>query len=469
MKQLLLIAYIALTTSLYSQKQPNVIIIFTDDQGYQDVGCYGSPKIKTPNIDQLAKEGIQFTDFYVSASVCSPSRASLLTGRYGFRNGVGGVFFPDAKGMSTDEITIAEVLKTVGYNTACFGKWHLGDGKANLPLAQGFDTYYGIPYSNDMYIGSQMSFAKDVKFREGYNLAKAKSDQAFIAEHKNDRKKIKEKGIKELCPLFEGNEIIEYPCDQSALTQRYFDRALQFINQSENQPFFIYLTPAMPHVPLFASEQFAGKSERGLYGDVIEEIDWHTGQLRQHLKKKGLEKNTIIIYTSDNGPWLGYKDKAGCALPLRDGKFSNYEGGVRVPCIMSWPGKWASGKVSHDIASTLDLLPTIAHYAKAELSDRPIDGNNIAAHLENTKYPIANDVILYTKGKSIAGIRQGDWKYLPHSGARHANQDSPAELFNLKEDISESTNLIERYPEKALDLKNKLAEIERKIRVEKQR
>lgn len=457
------ISIILLTIAIkitYAQEQPNVIIIFTDDQGYQDLGCYGSPKIKTPHIDLLAQQGIQFTDFYVSASVCSPSRASLLTGRYSFRNGVGGVFFPDAKGMNTEEITIAEVLKTAGYNTACFGKWHLGDNKANLPLAQGFDAYYGIPYSNDMYIGSKMEFATDVKFREGYDLAKAQCDQAFIATHKSKRQEIKEKGIKELCPLFEGNKIVEYPCEQSSLTQRYFDRAIQFIDKSENTPFFIYLTPAMPHVPLFASSQFKGKSERGLYGDVIEEIDWHTGQLIQHLEKKGIEKNTIIIYTSDNGPWLGYKENAGTALPLRDGKFSNYEGGVRVPCIMSWPGQWESGKISHSIASTLDLLPTIAHYAKAKLPNRTIDGNNLAQHLENTHQPISNNIILYTKGKNIAGIRQGDWKYLPNSGARHAKEDSPAELYNLKDDISESTNLIESHPEKALELKNKLAKIE---------
>lgn len=425
-------------------QKPNVVIIFTDDQGYQDLGCYGSPKIKTPNLDKMAQDGIRFTDFYVGSSVCSASRAALLTGRYSYRNGVGGVFFPDAKGMESNEITIAEILKPVGYKTACFGKWHLGDFDENLPTGQGFDTYFGIPYSNDMYIGAQQKFAKNVVFKDGYTLKKAQQDQLFVKN--NEKDKIKENGIKELSPLFLNNEIIEYPCNQATLTKRYFKKAIDFIDQANGSPFFMYITPAMPHVPLYASKKFKGTSERGLYGDVVEEIDFYVGTLIQHLKEKGLDKNTLVIFASDNGPWLGYKELAGSALPLRDGKFTNYEGGVRVPCIMYWPGKIASGKVSNAIVSTIDFLPTIAHYANVQLPNVPIDGVNIANLIEKSEN-VNRDYNLYTKGNEIYGIRKGDWKYLPFSGDRFANSTKKPELFNLKNDISEVLNLYDKYPE----------------------
>lgn len=443
----MLLALVAL--NLTAQKastatKPNIIVIFTDDQGYQDLGCYGSPKIKTPQLDKMAKEGIRFTNFYVTNSVCSASRASLLTGRYSFHNGVGGVYFPDAKGMESSEITIAEVVKSAGYKTACFGKWHLGDFKENLPTSQGFDTYYGIPYSNDMYIGVKQDFAKNVLFNEGYTLEKAKQDQLLVKT--SSREKLKELGIKEQCPLFENDKIIEYPCNQSNLTERYFNKAIDFIDQAKGNPFFMYITPAMPHVPLFASEKFKGTSERGLYGDTVEEIDYYVGNLIQYLKSKGLEKNTLIIFASDNGPWLGYKDLAGSALPFRDGKFTNYEGGVRVPCIMYWPGKIKSGQVSNAIASTLDFLPTIAHYTGAKLPNVPLDGMNISNLIE-AKGILNRDYILYTKGTEIYGIRKGDWKYLPHGGSRNADEKSTPELFNLKEDIAETTNLVAKHPE----------------------
>ena len=440
------------SAQIKDNNKPNIIVVFTDDQGYQDLGCFGSPKIKSPNIDRMATEGIRFTDFYVSASICSPSRASLLTGRIPARNGVGQVFFPDSKGMDSSEVTIAEVLKTVGYKTACFGKWHLGDYKANLPTSQGFDTYFGIPYSNDMYIGVNQQFADHVNFRDGYTLEKAKSDQDFIQKSEKNAKKIKEHGIKELAPLFEGNKIVEYPADQGTLTIRYFDHAMDFISRSGNAPFFVYITPAMPHVPLFVSKQFAGTSERDLYGDVVEEIDWNMGRLFKYLKDKGLDENTMVIFTSDNGPWLGYGDHAGSAVPLRDGKFSQYEGGFRVPCVMRWPGKWASGKVSPAITSTLDLLPTLAHYAGAKLPDKTLDGINIAKLLEDPENNQGHEIFFYSKNMEIWGVRKGDWKYLPHGGARNADKNSLPELYNLKEDISESTNLYSQYPEIAKEL-----------------
>jgi arylsulfatase A len=436
-----------------SDKKPNVIVIFTDDQGYQDLGCYGSPKIKTPNLDKMAKNGIRFTNFYATNSVCSASRASLLTGRYSFHNGVGGVFLPDAKGMESSEITIAEVVKSAGYKTACFGKWHLGDFKENLPTSQGFETYYGIPYSNDMNIGAKQEFANNVVFTEGYTLEKAKQDQQLVKN--SSREKLKELGIKELCPLFENDKIIEYPANQSSLTERYFAKAVDFIDQANGNPFFMYITPAMPHVPLFASKKFKGTSERGLYGDVVEEIDYYVGNLIQHLKDKGLEKNTLIIFASDNGPWLGYKDLAGSALPFRDGKFTNYEGGVRVPCIMYWPGKIKSGQVSNTIVSTLDFLPTIAHYTGAKLPNVLLDGMNISNLIE-AKGSLNRNYKLYTKGTEIYGIRKGDWKYLPHGGSRNADEKATPELFNLKEDIAETKNVYDKYPNIVKELTNEM-------------
>lgn len=266
-----------------ARQKPNVVIIFTDDQGYQDLGCYGSPLIQTPSIDRMAKEGMKLTDFYVSASVSSASRAGLLTGRLNTRNGVKGVFFPEAEGMPSEEITLAEALKEQGYATGCFGKWHLGDLKGHLPTDQGFDSYYGIPYSNDMYIGPSQEFSPHATFREGYTLARAKEDQEFVRTSK--RADVKKK-LNNASPLFEGDKIIEYPCDQSTTTRRYFDKAIDFVEHNQGQPFFVYITPSMPHVPLFASEQFRGKSKRGLYGDVVEEIDWNVGRFLDYLDKK---------------------------------------------------------------------------------------------------------------------------------------------------------------------------------------
>lgn len=428
-------------------KQPNVVIIFTDDQGYEDLGCFGSPKIKTPNLDQLAKEGFRFSNFYVTASVCSPSRASLLTGRYPDRNGVGGVFFPDHKGMDASERTIAELLKEVGYQTACFGKWHLGDLQGSLPTDQGFDEYIGIPYSNDMYIGKSHLFADQVAFREGYTLQQAKSDQAFVAENSKERKKIAKKGIKELVPLFRNDRIIEYPCDQATLTKRYFQWAIDFIERSDDRPFFLYLAPAMPHIPLFASDQFRNTSDRGLYGDVIEEIDWWTGQLMRHIQEKELDQNTLVIFTSDNGPWLSFKEKGGSAGQLRGGKFSNYEGGVRVPCIMRWPGMWRENVESNAITSTVDLFPTLAHYAGVNFPKDSIDGINLASYLEGKEKNAPREEVFYTKRKSIVGIRKRNWKFLPNGGTRFANTDSLPELYNLEKDPSETINLYQEQPE----------------------
>ncbi|MBP6409794.1 MAG: sulfatase [Pseudarcicella sp.] len=436
--------------------KPNVIVIFTDDQGYQDLGCYGASKIKTPNIDKMASEGIRLTDFYVSTSICSPSRAALLTGRSAALNGVGNVFMPDNKGMATEEITIAEMLKTVGYKTACFGKWHLGDLDGHLPTDQGFDEYFGIPYSNDMYISPSQTFSENVLFRDGYTLAKAQEDQKFVAENKKDNNKLVEKGLRVKSPLFEKKKIIEYPCNQSTLTTRYFERAIDFIKHSENQPFFLYITPSMPHVPLYANEKFAGKSERGLYGDVIEEIDWQVGNLIEYLKKAGLDQNTLIVFSSDNGPWLSYKEEAGSALPLRDGKFSSYEGGMRVPCIMRWPGVIPQGNVSSQILSTLDFLPTIAAITKAQPPKVQLSGTNIISHLKNPKIELERNIFFYEKQKEIWGVRKGNWKLLPHGGSRTSKVGDTPELYDLKQDISEKVNLANKYPEIVKELQEEI-------------
>ncbi|PWJ37974.1 sulfatase family protein [Sediminitomix flava] len=454
--------------SANENKQPNIILIYTDDQGYQDLGCYGSPLIKTPQLDQIAEEGIKLTNFYVASSVCSASRAALLTGRRASRNGVGGVFFPDAKGMNPSEITIAEVLKSSGYATASFGKWHLGDFDETLPTGQGFDEYFGVPYSNDMYIGAKQKFSDTVKFYDGYTLEKAQSDQKYVKSH--SREEIKKQGIKELVPLMEGNQIVEYPAQQSSLTKRYFDRTLQFIEKNKkDSPFFVYLTPAMPHVPLFASEQFSGKSERGLYGDVIEEIDWNIGRLRKYLKENKLEENTIIIYTSDNGPWLGYGDHAGSALPLRDGKFTNFEGGIRVPALVYWKGKIDGGIELNEIVSNMDIFPTLAQFTKANLPNRALDGLDISQFLMGKDDHIDREIYFYNIGKELAGLRKGNWKYLREkASSRRKNNanNKQAWLFNLAEDIGESRNLADKYPEKIEEFERILVEKENEIKTQ---
>lgn len=434
---------------MQAQHKPNIVIIFTDDQGYQDLGCYGSPLIQTPAIDGMAREGLKLTDFYVSASVSSASRAGLLTGRLNTRNGVKGVFFPESEGMPSEEITLAEALKEQGYATGCFGKWHLGDLKGHLPTDQGFDKYFGIPYSNDMYIGPSQKFASNAVFREGYTLSEAKADQDFVRNAPN-RATIKKK-LNSVSPLFEGDEIIEYPCDQSTTTRRYFDKAIEFVGQNKEKPFFVYITPSMPHIPLFASEQFRGKSKRGLYGDVVEEIAWNVGRFLNYLDQQGLAESTLVIFASDNGPWLGYKEDSGSADPLRGGKFSYYEGGVRVPCILRWKGTIPAGVTSDAIIASIDLFPTIMHYAGCRSFRQKIDGVDISSFLENPSLRLRDEYV-YVKGGEVHGIRKGDWVYLPKTGNSKFKEGDVPELFNLKRDIGETNNLHLEYPEKVKEL-----------------
>jgi len=317
------------TTSAPTPKSPpNVVIIFTDDQGFGDLSCSGHPTIHTPHIDQLAAQGAKLTQFYVASPVCSPSRAALLTGCYPKRVGMHKhVIFPQYDyGLHTDEVTIADMLRDQGYATGCFGKWHLGHRPGLLPLDQGFDEYVGVPYSNDM---------------------------AQIHRGKNSKYKFR-------LPFMNGNKVVEWEPDQRELTKRYTEATVDFIERNKDQPFFAYVPHSMPHIPLYASKDFKGTSPRGLYGDVIEEIDWSVGQITKTLDRLGLSNNTMVVFMSDNGPWLPFKANGGSAGLLRGGKGSNWEGGQRVPFIAKWPARIAKGHVCREVATTMDLLPTLA-------------------------------------------------------------------------------------------------------------
>ncbi|MFC1806023.1 sulfatase [Planctomycetota bacterium] len=414
------------------RRRPNFVVIFADDQGYQDIGCFGSPDIRTPHLDRMAAEGRKFTDFYVAASVCSPSRAALLTGCYPTRVSVPGVLFPRSNtGLSDKEATIAKVLKARGYATACIGKWHLGFQQQFLPTRHGFDSYYGIPYSNDMWLAPNMEFADDAKLPEGATVEELK---------KGPRQR-------NAVPLMRDEKVIEYPADQATLTKRYTEEAVKFITANKDKPFFVYLPHTMPHIPLFASKAFKGKSKRGLYGDTIEEIDWSTGQILEAIRKLGIEKDTCVVYTSDNGPWLSKKAHGGSALPLRDGKFSVYEGGMREPCIMWWPGRIPAGTTCSELATTMDLLPTFAKLAGAEPpKDTIIDGKDIWPLMAGTagaKTP--HEAFFYFRGHGLQAVRSGDWKL--HLGRKGKKRQAPGQLYNLRDDIGEKTNVADKHPD----------------------
>lgn len=406
--------------------KPNVIIIFTDDQGYNDVGVFGSPLISTPNLDNMAKNGMKFTDFYSASPVCSPSRAALLTGSYPARVGVNGVLWPNIPGgLPNTELTIADMLKTQNYTTGCIGKWHLGDKDQYMPTAQGFDMYYGIPYSNDMSVYPQAKVSENILFREGMTIDSLRQD----------------KWRGGVVPLTEQNEIIEYPVDQTTLTQRYTRKALDFIETNKEEPFFLYLAHSMPHIPLYASEAFKGKSKRGLYGDVIEEIDWSVGEILKTLEALNLDKNTLVIFTSDNGPWDLKNGHGGSAYPLRGFKFDTYEGGMREPMIAQWKGEIPANTVCSEITSTIDILPTLAYLTNSDLPKKPIDGKNIWKLLsgKKSKSPHKKEGFYYHNKKSVLeGVRVDHWKL------RVVKEQ--IELYNLKEDISESNNVASQNP-----------------------
>jgi len=415
-----------------SSPGPNFIIIFTDDMGYGDLGVYGHPSIKTPNLDEMAMEGQQWTSFYAAANVCTPSRAALLTGRLPIRSGMFSderrVLFPDSKGgLPRDEITIARMLKSVGYSTAAIGKWHLGHLPQYLPASHGFDSYYGIPYSNDMDVQKKIN-----AFNFKSLLMKGKIENFHV-------------------PLMQDTTIIERPADQRTITQRYTREAIKFISEHKEKPFFLYLAHTFPHVPLFVSGDFAGRSENGIYGDVIEEIDWSVGEILETLKNKDLHKNTLVVFTSDNGPWLILGKHAGSPGPFHGGKGTSYEGGVREPALFWWPGTIKPAEISK-MGSTLDLLPTFAQLAQTELpSDRIYDGYDLSPVLLGMDVN-PRDEMLYYHSSKIFAARKGNYKLHfysnnPKGYPEKLKKLKKLKLYNLEKDPSEENNIRDQHPE----------------------
>ncbi len=411
--------------------KPNFVIIFCDDMGYGDLACYGHDKTKTPNLDAMAAEGQRWTDFYAAAPVCTPSRAAILTGRLPVRSGMcstkNRVLFPDSfGGLPASEITLAAVLKGLGYDTMAVGKWHLGHLPQFLPTARGFDHYFGIPYSNDMD-----------KVGKGDNIALAEKGE-FQAYN---------------VPLMRDTEIVERPANQHTITRRYAEEAVRFLRSREaSKPFFLYLAHNMPHVPLFRSDPFKGKSAAGFYGDVIEEIDWSVGQVVAALKEKALERNTLVFFSSDNGPWLIFKHHGGSAGPLRDGKGCTYDGGMRVPGIFRWPGTIAPAIV-RDIGSTLDVFPTFLALAGGKLpGDRTYDGFDLGPVLLKSKPSPRQDMPFY-RDETLYAWRHGDFKaHFTTQGAygedaKRREQHDPPILYDLRNDVGEQTDIASNHPD----------------------
>jgi arylsulfatase A len=411
-------------------RKPNILIIMADDLGYGDLGCYGHPAIRTPNLDRMAVEGMRFTSFYSGAPVCTPSRAALLTGRLAVRSGLANeqrrVLFPySLGGLPANEVTMAQLLKTNGYATACIGKWHLGHLPQFLPRQHGFDYFFGLPYSNDMD-----------------ELPDAPPGASGSLEPKNEWWNV---------PLIRNEEIIEQPAKQSTLTRRYTEEAIKFVEANTDHPFLLYFPHTFPHVPLFASETFQKKSERGLFGDVIQELDWSVGEVLETLKKQGLAENTFVFFTSDNGPWLSQKLAGGSAGPLREGKGSTWEGGMRVPGIAWWPGKIKPDQVSSAIACNMDLFTTSLRLAGIEPpKGRVIDGKDLSPVLFGSGKP-DRDFFFYHRDTELFAIRKGPWKihlftqsgYGPDAAEKH----EPPLLYNLETDPGEKFNIANQRPD----------------------
>jgi len=413
--------------SISQPTQPNIILIFADDLGYGDLGCFGAEGFETPNLDRIAENGIKLTSFYVAAAGCAPSRAALLTGCYPPRVGGGGGSPGSRNGLHPNEVTLAEMLKRAGYQTAIVGKWHQGWSHEMLPLQQGFDSYYGLPYSHDM---SHTHATRP----EGYPPL----------------------------PLIRDNEVIELNPDQSRLTSNYTREAIEVIHKSKDKPFFLYLCHNMPHVPLFLPQKHRGKTERGLFGDVVREIDLGVGKIVDTLKELKIYDNTLIIFTSDNGPWLSYGDHGGSAGPLREGKGTTFEGGMREPCVMQWPARIPKGLVCDAIVGTIDFMPTLANIAGGQIpTDRIIDGKDITAILEGNTVDSPHEAYYYYGGADLQAVRSGPWKlHFPHK-YRAGTGPSPSHgipvpyhypeiglsLFNLEDDIGETDNVLNQQPE----------------------
>ena len=421
---------------------PNIVIIFCDDLGYGDIGPFGAKGYTTPNLDRMAAEGIRLTRFYVAQAVCSASRAAIMTGCYPNRIGISGALGPQSRiGISDEETTLAEIVKQRDYATAAIGKWHLGHHPQFLPVRHGFDRYFGLPYSNDMW---------------PYH------PELLKLEMNDRRKRFPELPVIENDRIANDNVTAE---DQTHLTTWYTERAVEFIDQNHQRPFFLYLAHSMPHVPLFVSDKFAGKTDRGLFGDVISEIDWSVGQVLETLKKHKLDERTLVIFTSDNGPWLSYGEHCGSAGPLREGKGTSWEGGIREPFIARWTGQIPAGSVSSEPAMTIDLLPTIAHLVGAELPGHKLDGLNIWPLLSgepSAKSPHSS-LWHYYADNELQAVSSGRYKlYLPHTyrtlaGRAGRNDGLPIpyeqrtltepQLYDLEADISETTDIAAAYPD----------------------
>jgi arylsulfatase A len=443
---LLLAGLVAWAGSLRAERGadrlPNIVIMFCDDLGYADIGCFGAEGYRTPHLDRMAREGVKLTNFHVASAVCSASRAALMTGCYNTRIGIRGALGPKSNtGIHADEMTMAELLKQKGYATACFGKWHLGHLEPFLPTRNGFDEYFGLPYSNDMW-----------------------------PYHPGVRHLPMEERIKKWphLPLIEGTRVINdkvTPEDQRNLTTRYTEKAVDFINRNAEHPFFLYLPHSMPHVPLYVSDKFQGRTERGLYGDVIAEIDWSMGEVLKALKANGIDRDTLVIFTSDNGPWLSYGEHSGVAQPLREGKGTSWEGGVRVPFIARWPGRIPSRKTVAEPAMTIDLFTTVAGLTGARLPEHTIDGVDIWPLLQARPGAISpkDAYYVYYGNDQLQAVISGRWKLvLPHRyrtlNGREGGKDGlpvnyenlavqQPELYDLFSDIGERNNVAALYPD----------------------
>ena len=447
-----LLCVLFLQSSFAADTKPNFVIIFADDQGYGDLGCFGSEKIKTPHIDRIAKEGRRFTNFMVASPVCTPSRAALLTGCYPKRVGMHQhVLFPSSKkGLNPSEHTIADHLKSQGYATACFGKWHLGHHPETLPRQNGFDVYLGIPYSNDMN-------HPDNKGKPKVSSDDLWRDQSSAVKLWNT-------------PLVENEEIVELPVDQRTVTRRYTDRAVNFIKEHKDGPFFVYLPHSMPHIPLYVPEDAYDPDPQNAYTCVIEHIDAEVGRVMDTIREQGLSENTYVIYTSDNGPWLQFKNHGGSAGPLRDGKGTTFEGGQRVPCVMWGPGRIPAGTVCDQLMGTIDMLPTIAAITGEPLpKEKKIDGMDLSHLLMGKEGPTNRDEFIhYTSQGQLEGIRQGKWKLLVKKPRRNRNNKNAKAttttfLFDLASDLGEQKNLASDHPDIVAKLQKRMMELDQEI------
>ena len=450
MKTLAFTFFLLITTSfhLWGTDKVNVVLIFADDQGYGDLGCFGSKKIKTPNIDQMAKEGRKFTNFMVASPVCTPSRAALLTGCYPKRVGLHQhVLFPSStKGLHPDEYTLADHFKSQGYATACYGKWHLGHHPETLPRQNGFDHYFGIPYSNDM--------------NHPDNKGKPKGGPDGMDILWNDPESTLTKWK---TPLFENEKIVELPVDQRTITRRCTDKTISFIKKNKDNPFFVYVPHSMPHIPLYVPDEIRDPNPLNAYTCVIEHIDAEVGRIIKTIKDLKLDKNTIIIYTTDNGPWLPFKHHGGSAGPLREGKGTTFEGGQRVPCVMWGPSRIPANTVCDELMGTIDLLPSLAAITNRKIpSKKKIDGLDASNLILGSGSTPRKEFLHYTSRGVLEGIRSGDWKLL-RKKPRNKKQTEMVMLFNLSEDLGEEINLAQEQPAIVARLSSRMQELDGEI------